>query len=232
MTAVIQLFDPASSSFTYVVYDSASREAAIIDPVLAQVERDAAVLREHRLLLRWSIETHAHADHVTSTGVLAHAFGATSAAPAHCGIPAAQRQIADRDVLAVGAFVLEALHTPGHTAGSTCYLLAGDTPARVFTGDTLLIDGCGRTDFQSGSAAALYDSVRRRLFTLADDTVVYPGHDYAGRACSTIGHEKRHNARLAGRTKAEFIELMSRLELPPPRLIETTLSANRKLGLS
>jgi glyoxylase-like metal-dependent hydrolase (beta-lactamase superfamily II) len=229
--AVIQLFDPASSSFTYVVYDPASREAAIIDPVLAQIERDSATLREHALVLRWSIETHAHADHVTGTGVLAHAFGATSAAPTHCGIPAAQRQIVDRDVLAVGSFVLQALHTPGHTAGSTCYLLAGDTPACVFTGDTLLIDGCGRTDFQSGSAQALFDSVQQRLFTLADDTVVYPGHDYAGRVSSTIGHERQHNARFAGRSRAEFVELMSRLDLPPPRLIDTALPANRKLGL-
>ena len=186
----IQLFDPASSTYTYILFDKLTREAVIIDPVDTQIERDQAVLADYGLTLRWALETHAHADHLTSAGQLVEHDGATSAAPAGCGIATAAVQLQDGDVLAFGHQQLTALHTPGHTAGSMCYLWQG----HVFTGDTLLINACGRTDFQSGSAEALYDSLTRVLFALPPDTTVWPGHDYQGRQYSTIAREKTGNA--------------------------------------
>ena len=137
-------------------------------------------------------------------------------------------QLQDGDLIRFGAGEqILALHTPGHTAGSMSYVWRGN----VFTGDTLLIDGCGRTDFQSGSAEALYGSVQHKLFTLPDDTRVWPGHDYKGQAVSTIGWEKRHNARLAGRSRADFVTLMEGLDLPKPKLIDVAVPANQHLGL-
>jgi sulfur dioxygenase len=231
---LLQLFDDASSTWTYVAYDPASREAVIVDPVLEQQERDVAALAAHGLTLRWAIETHAHADHVTASGVLARRLGAATAAPALCGIAPADRQLQHGDALPFGSQALTALHTPGHTAGSMCYLWPRPRPEpdAVFTGDTLLIGGCGRTDFQSGSAAALYDSITTRLFTLPAQTLVFPGHDYQGRRSSTIGAEQATNPRLAGRTRDEFIALMATLQLAPPRLIDVAVPANRRLGLA
>ena len=229
---LLQLFDAASCSYTYIAWDRASREAVIIDPVLEQVARDSAALAQHGLTLRWAIETHAHADHITGTGELAHRLGARSAAPVHCGIAAAELQVAHGQEIGFGAEVLRALHTPGHTEGSTCYLWQrADGSACVFTGDTLLVNGCGRTDFQGGDAGALYDSITRRLFTLDDATLVLPGHDYHGRTHSSIGAEKGANARVGGRSREAFIALMAGLNLPPPRLIDVAVPANRRLGL-
>lgn len=228
---LLQLFDEASSTYTYIAYDPASRDAVIIDPVREQLARDKAELQAQGLVLRWAIETHAHADHVTASGALAAQLGAGTAAPAQCGIDPALRQLQDGDEIRFGAEVLVALHTPGHTAGSMCYLWRRADAACVFTGDTLLIGGCGRTDFQSGSAAALYDSITGKLFTLGDETIVYPGHDYHGRHSSTIGAEKATNPRLAGRTRDEFIALMASLQLPRPRLIDVAVPANRRLGI-
>src|SRR5512133_3024124 len=185
----IQLFDPASSTYTYVLFDAATREAVIIDPVDDQLARDMAVLADNKLRLVWSIETHAHADHITSAGLLAEHAGARTAAPKGCGIGTAAVQLKDGEVLRFGGEELKALHTPGHTAGSMSYLWRG----HVFTGDALLIQGCGRTDFQSGSAAALYRSITEVLFALPPDTVVWPAHDYQGRSHSTIGAEKATN---------------------------------------
>lgn len=226
-----QLFDEASCSFTYIVWDRAGGDAVIIDPVLEQVERDSAVLAQHGLTLRWAIETHAHADHITGTGELARRHGARTAAPVHCGIAAAELQVAHGQEIRFGGEALRALHTPGHTEGSTCYLWRTGEAACVFTGDTLLVDGCGRTDFQGGDAGALYDSITRHLFTLDEATLVLPGHDYRGRTHSCIGAEKAGNARLAGRSRSDFIALMAGLNLPPPRLIDIAVPANRRLGL-
>lgn len=223
----IQLFDPASSTYTYVLVDEATREALIIDPVDDQLARDLAVLRERNLKLVWTIETHAHADHITSAGLLAEHAGARTAAPEGCGIGTAAVQLKDGDVLDFGNERLKALHTPGHTAGSMSYLWRGN----VFTGDTLLIDGCGRTDFQSGSSAALYRSVTEVLFALPDETLVWPAHDYKGRTHSTIGAERTGNARLAGRTLAEFKAIMDELNLPKPRRIDEAVPANMSSGL-
>ena len=223
----IQLFDPASSTYTYVLVDEATRDALIIDPVDEQLARDLALLREQGLRLVWSIETHAHADHITSAGLLAEHAGARTAAPEGCGIGTAAVQLKDGEVLRFGGEELKALHTPGHTAGSMSYLWRG----HVFTGDALLINGCGRTDFQSGSAAALYRSITEVLFALPDDTVVWPGHDYHGQSHSTIGAEKRGNARVAGKTLAEFKAIMDELHLPKPKRLDEAVPANLSSGL-
>ena len=225
--APLQLFDPASSTYTYVLADPATRQALIIDPVDQQLERDLAVLRERGLTLAWSVETHAHADHITSAGLLAEHAGARTAAPLGCHIGTAGTQLAHGDVLAFGDEQLKALHTPGHTAGSMSYVWR----YHVFTGDTLLIGGCGRTDFQSGSAAALYRSITEVLFALPDETVVWPGHDYHGRSHSTIAAEKTNNPRVAGRTLAEFVAIMNELNLPKPRRIDEAVPANLASGL-
>jgi sulfur dioxygenase len=223
----IQLFDAASGSYTYLLSDPATREAVIIDPVDEQLDRDIAALNQHGLRLVWSVETHAHADHITSAGQLAEHAAARTAAPEGCGIGTASVQLKHGDVLRFGSEQLKALHTPGHTAGSMCYLWRG----HVFTGDTLLINGCGRTDFQSGSAEALYRSLTEILFRLPDETVVWPGHDYQGRSNSTIGAEKAGNARVAGKTLAEFKSIMEELNLPKPRRLDEAVPANRHSGL-
>ena len=225
---LIQLFDVESSTFTYFLVDRATREAMAIDSVDRQVERDLALIKRLDLTLRYALETHAHADHVTGAARLIAATGALAAAPSGCGIAPANVQLQDGDVLLFGvAEQLRALHTPGHTAGSMSYEWRGN----VFSGDALLIDGCGRTDFQGGDAGALYDSIHGRLFTLPDITRVYPGHDYRGNSVSTIGWEKRHNARLTGRSRAEFIELMGNLKLPRPKMLDIFVPANRRLGI-
>jgi len=227
----IQLFDPASSTYTYVLFDEASREALIIDPVDEQLERDLQVLREYGLKLVWAVETHAHADHITSAGRLAEHTGAQTAAPEACGIRTAAVQLADGRALHFGSQTVRALHTPGHTAGSMSYLWQAGGQAHVFTGDTLLINGCGRTDFQSGSAEALYRSLTQVLFALPDNTLVWPGHDYQGRTHSTIGTEKATNARVAGKTLAEFKATMDSLNLPKPRRIDEAVPANLSSGM-
>lgn len=222
----IQLFDPASSTYTYVLFDETTRQALIVDPVDEQLERDLAVLQQHDLKLVWTVETHAHADHITSAGQLAEHAGARTAAPDGCGIATAAVQLKDGDELAFGGEKLKALHTPGHTAGSMCFTWRN----HVFTGDTLLINGCGRTDFQSGSAEALYRSLTRVLFALPETTTVWPGHDYQGRSHSTIGAEKATNARIAGKSLAEFVATMNALNLPRPKRMDEAVPANQTSG--
>lgn len=223
----LQLFDAASSTYTYVLMDQDSRQAVIIDPVDEQIERDLGILREYGLKLVYTIETHAHADHVTSAGLLAEHTGASTAAPAGCGITTAAVQLVDGQTLAFGQHRLLALHTPGHTFGSMCFVWG----AHVFTGDTLLINGCGRTDFQSGDARAMYQSITQKLFTLPDATTVWPGHDYQGRTHSSIGAEKTTNVRLAGKTEDEFVTLMAQLNLPRPRRMDEAVPANLTSGI-
>ncbi len=227
----IQLFDTVSSTYTYVLFDQHSREALIIDPVDEQIERDLAVLREYGLKLVWAVETHAHADHITSAGKLAELAGAKTAAPEGCGIGTASVQLTDGATLNFGDQQLQALHTPGHTAGSMSFVWRSADAVHAFTGDTLLINGCGRTDFQSGSAAGLYKSLTQVLFALPDATVVWPGHDYQGRTHSTIGQEKTSNARVAGKTEAEFVAIMDALQLPKPKRIDEAVPANLQSGL-
>ncbi len=224
--AIIQLFDRPSSTFTYILVDESSREAAIVDAVDSHLERDLAEIESRNLKLKWIIETHAHADHITAAGAIAQRTGARTATPALCGVTPASMQLNDGDKLRLGADFIQAIHTPGHTAGSMCFQWRG----AILTGDTLLIGGCGRTDFQSGSAEAMYESIMNKLFTLPDDTRVLPGHDYRGRTESTIGEEKRLNPRIAGKTKQEFIDIMHALNLPPPKMIDTAVTANQRLG--
>ncbi|MFL6708457.1 MAG: MBL fold metallo-hydrolase [Massilia sp.] len=224
----IQLFDTESSTFTYLLVATDGVSAVIIDPVDRHLERDLAHLQRLSLRLCYVLETHAHADHVTSAGKLRERTGAQAGAPSGCGIAPAELQLVDGDVVRFGADeAIAVLHTPGHTAGSMSYLWRDN----LFSGDTLLINGCGRTDFQSGSAGALFDSVTSKLFTLPPATWVWPGHDYHGQSVSTIGWERAHNARLATRTRAEFEALMAGLDLPRPRLMDVAVPANQNLGL-
>ena len=227
----LQLFDAASSTYTYIVFDVDTRDALLIDPVDEQLTRDLATLRAHGLKLAWTVETHAHADHITSAGMLAEHTGARTAAPAGCGIGPAAVQLQHGDTLRFGNQVLTALHTPGHTAGSMSYVWESEGERHVFTGDTLLINGCGRTDFQSGSAEALYHSLTQVLFALPDDCIVWPGHDYQGRTHSTIGQEKTTNARVAGKSQDEFVAIMNGLNLPQPKRMAEAVPANLVSGL-
>ncbi|MFM2274761.1 MAG: hypothetical protein RL211_633 [Pseudomonadota bacterium] len=235
----VQLFDPTSSTFTYVLFDENSsqspRPAIIIDPVDDQLDRDLEVLRHYGLKLVWALETHAHADHITSAGRLAEHAGAQTAAPDACGITTASKQLKDGDVLSFGNQYITALHTPGHTAGSMSFVWkqgwGSVEQTHVFTGDTLLIGGCGRTDFQSGSASALYSSITNVLFLLPDTTTVWPGHDYKGQTQSTIGAEKVGNARITGRSLEEFVSLMGALNLPKPKRLDEAVPANQRSGL-
>jgi sulfur dioxygenase len=224
----VQLFDAQSSTFTYILSVPGCPDAVIIDPVDQHWERDLLHLQRLNLKLAYVVETHAHADRVTSAGKLREMTGAKAAVPSGCSIPPADMQLNDGDVIRFGAEEeIAVLHTPGHTAGSMSYLWRGN----LFAGDTLLIDGCGRTDFQSGSADALFDSITRRLFTLPDETRVWPAHDYKGQSVSTIGWEKHHNARLANRSRADFVDIMDHLNLPKPKLIDIAVPANQNLGL-
>lgn len=223
----IQSFDTDSSTFTYILATQVGAEAVLIDPVDEHWERDLAHLRRLDLKLAYVLETHAHADHVTSAGKLRELTGAKAAVPSGCGIPPADIQLNDGDVLRFGSEEILVLHTPGHTGGSMSYVWRNN----VFTGDTLLINGCGRTDFQSGSADALFDSVTKKLFSLPDDMLMWPGHDYKGQVVSTIGWEKQHNARLANRSREDFVQLMGELNLPKPKRIDVAVPANQNLGL-
>ena len=228
MSHLMQQFDEVSFTYTYILMDSDTHEAVIIDPVDTKLNGLINFVNEKKLNIRFVLETHAHADHITSAGNLCKMTGAIAATPAHCNITNAEIQLEDHQQLVFGKNqVITAIHTPGHTAGSMSFIWNNN----VFTGDTLLINGCGRTDFQSGSSQELYKSITDKLFTLPDDTIVYPGHDYHGKKQSTIGDEKKHNPRLAGKTMDEFVAIMDNLNLPKPKLIDQAVSANLSLGM-
>ncbi|AGC42117.1 metallo-beta-lactamase family protein [Myxococcus stipitatus DSM 14675] len=221
-----QLFDSESSTYTYLLADERTREALLIDPVIEQVDRDIKLLGELGLTLRFVLETHVHADHVTAAGVLRQRMGAQVVA-SRLGAPCVDRQVSHGDVVEMGSLRLEVLETPGHTDDSVSYRMED----RVFTGDTLLVRSAGRTDFQNGSASALHDSLTRVLFALPAGTLVYPGHDYKGHSVSTIDEEMRHNARVAGRNREDFIQLMNGLQLPPPKKLSVSVPANLACGV-
>ena len=228
MSDLIQQFDEVSFTYTYILIDSDTNEAVIVDPVDTKLNSLINFVNEKKLNIRFVLETHAHADHITSAGNLCKMTGAIAATPAHCNITNAEIQLEDHQQLVFGKNqVITAIHTPGHTAGSMSFIWNNN----VFTGDTLLINGCGRTDFQSGSSQELYKSITEKLFTLPDDTIVYPGHDYHGKKQSTIGEEKKHNPRLAGKTMDEFVAIMDNLNLPKPKLIDQAVPANLSLGM-
>ena len=220
-----QLFEAESCTYTYLFADSLSGDALLIDPVLETAERDEALLKELDLTLRYTLETHCHADHVTGAAKLRERMGSTAVAHPQANIEGA-RTVEAGDVLRVGEMALETLATPGHTDGCVSYR----GPGRVFTGDALLIGGCGRTDFQQGDASKLYDSVTNCLFNLPDETIVYPAHDYKGRFHSTVGEEKRNNARLANTSREAFIQLMAELALPYPKQLDRAVPANQRAG--
>lgn len=222
-----QLFEPQSSTYTYLLADEQTRRAVLIDPVIEEVETYVAVLAELGLSLVHTLETHVHADHVTAGDALRQRLGSTTIVHRASGAVCADRWVVDGDTVAVDDVVLVVRETPGHTDSCVSYV-AGD---RVFTGDALLINGCGRTDFQQGNPERLYDSVNNVLFALPPETLVYPAHDYRGNTVSTIGQERATNARLGGgRTKAEFVEIMHNLQLAHPKQIDRAVPANLACG--
>ncbi|OUS11974.1 MBL fold metallo-hydrolase [Gammaproteobacteria bacterium 53_120_T64] len=223
-----QLFDRDSFTYTYLLVDTATHEGAIIDPVMEQFERDLQYVEELGIELLYVFETHAHADHITSAGMLRQNTGAKIVFSQAAGIEAIDIALQDGDQLTLGNYAIKALATPGHTSGCMSYFVDG----KVFTGDTLLIRGCGRTDFQQGDAKTLYDNVTNKLFTLPDSTIVYPAHDYRGRTSSSIGEEKRWNPRLGGEQSAsDFIETMNNLNLDMPKKINEAVPANVGVGI-
>ena len=223
-----QLFDRNSSTYSYLVWDETTREAAIIDSVREQLARDTRLIRELDLQLKFALETHVHADHITASGLLRERFGCRVGVHNRVGSDCPDIKLNDEDRIPLGEQQLEVLYTPGHTDTDVCYL--GD--GMVFTGDILLIHGSGRTDFQSGDAARSYDSITGRLFTLPEETVVYPAHDYNGFTASTIGEEKRFNPRLGGgKSREAYIELMQGMALDKPGLIDIAVPGNQACGL-
>ena len=223
-----QLYEPLSSTYTYLLGCEQTGQAILIDTVVPTMSRDLAELDRLGLKLAYTVETHLHADHITAALELKQAVGSRIAAPAYDRLPCADVGIEEGVPLQVGSISLQPLHTPGHTAGHFSYLLDD----RVFTGDALLIDGCGRTDFQNGDADALFHSVREKLFSLPDDVLVYPAHDYKDRRVSSIAQEKKRNPRLAEeRTLEEFRQIMAGLDLPYPKFIEFAVQGNRQCGV-
>ena len=222
-----QLQDPATQTYTYLLGNRDRGQAILIDPVLEQVDRDRAVLDELDLGLLLTLETHVHADHVTGAGELRRATGCQVGGPAVAGLDCADVHIREGEPVRLGALRLDPLFTPGHTDVDHSYF-AGE---RVFTGDALFIDGCGRTDFQAGNAGTLYQSVHDKLFTLPDETLVYPGHDYNERRVSSIGQEKARNPRLnLENGQEDFVRIMDNLDLPHPQQIDRAVPANQKCG--
>ncbi|NEQ36517.1 MAG: MBL fold metallo-hydrolase [Okeania sp. SIO3I5] len=222
-----QLFDRESSTYTYLIADLSTKEAVLVDPVLEQVERDFQLIKELGLILRYCLETHIHADHVTGTGKLRELTGCEGILPKNAKVDCADRFIRDGEVLKIGEVDIQAILTLGHTDSHMSYLVNNIS---VLTGDSLLIRGCGRTDFQNGDAGTLYDYITQKLFTLPNATLVYPGHDYKGKTVSTIEEEKQFNPRFAGHNRASFIELMNNLNLPNPKKIAEAVPANQGCG--
>jgi glyoxylase-like metal-dependent hydrolase (beta-lactamase superfamily II)/rhodanese-related sulfurtransferase len=226
-----QLFDPETSTYSYLLADEDTREAVLIDPVREQVERDAELVAELGLRLVAALETHVHADHVTGAGLLRERLGCRIVVGAHTGVLTADRRIADGETVSFGRHALEARETPGHTDGCVSYVCHEEGMA--FTGDALLIRGCGRTDFQQGDAERLYRSVRERILSLPGDTRLYPAHDYRGRTVTTVAEERRWNPRLGdARGRDEFVALMRGLRLPYPRRIDEAVPANMASGVT
>jgi len=222
-----QLFEKETFTYTYLLADSSTKEAVLIDPVLETVDRDFKLISELDLNLKYVLETHVHADHITGSGELRKITGAKIGLSGIYQSDCSDMALSDGDEIKFGEFLIQAIATPGHTAGCMCYKLDN----MIFTGDALLIRGCGRTDFQGGSSDKLFQSVREKLFSFEDDYFIYPAHDYKGFTHSTIEMEKRFNPRLNLEvTKNQFVQIMSELKLDLPKKIHEAVPANMKCG--
>ncbi len=222
-----QLFDSVSGTYSYLLASRAGGEALILDPVLEKADRYCQLLRELDLRLVKAVDTHLHADHVTGLGELRDRTQCITIMGEQSKADVVSMRVSDGDKVTIEGLNLDVMYTPGHTDDSYSYLM-GD---RVFTGDTLLIRGTGRTDFQNGSSRAQYESIFNRLLKLPEETLVYPAHDYKGDTVSTIGEEKRYNPRLQVRNVDEYIELMANLKLPNPKMMDVAVPANMHVGL-
>jgi sulfur dioxygenase len=224
-----QLFETDTSTYSYFLGCERSRKAVLIDSVVSEIDHYIELLQSLNLKLIYTLETHVHADHITGAGLLREKLGSKSVVHRDAGAMCADLLVTDGVLLQVGDMELQVRHTPGHTNGCVSYVMAD----RVFTGDALLINGCGRTDFQQGSAEQLYDSITGKLFSLPPDTLVYPGHDYQGNTVSTIKQELAKNSRLGGgRSREDFISIMHCLNLAYPKYIDQALPANHSCGLT
>src|SRR5689334_267748 len=222
-----QLFDSVSGTYSYLLASRAGGEALILDPVLEKADRYCQLLRELDLKLVKAVDTHLHADHVTGLGELRDRTQCITIMGDQSKADVVSMRVTDGDKITIEGLALDVMYTPGHTDDSYSYLM-GD---RVFTGDTLLIRGTGRTDFQNGSSRAQYESIFNRLLKLPEETLVFPAHDYKGDTVSTIGEEKRHNPRLQVKSVDEYIELMANLKLPNPKMMDVAVPANMHVGL-
>jgi sulfur dioxygenase len=225
-----QLFEPDSSTYTYVLASGRGREALIIDPVKEKLEDYLRLIAELDLKLVRAIDTHTHADHITALGDLRDRTGCITIMGEFTKAACVSQSIREGETLDVDGVKLQALYTPGHTDESFSFVLNPTRPQAVFTGDVLLIRGSGRTDFQGGDPRKSWDSITGKLFKLPDEVTLYPGHDYKGWTSSSIGEEKRHNPRLAGKTQAEYVAIMTGLKLPNPKLMDVAVPANLACG--
>lgn len=224
-----QLFDSKSSTYTYLLADEATREAVIIDPVIEKVNRDLALISELDLSLIYAIDTHCHADHVTGAWLLKQRVGCKILCSGEIGAENVDVCLNHQDEIQFGQSKLQVRATPGHTDG--CLTFVNEAHKMAFTGDALLIRGCGRCDFQQGDAAVLYDSIKEQILSLPEDYKLYPGHDYSGRCETSVAEEKAHNARLGGRAnKSDFVSYMEHMTLPHPKYIDIALPANLQAG--
>ncbi len=222
-----QLFESESSTYTYLLADAKTREAVLIDPVFEMVDRDLRLIDELGLKMKYVLDTHVHADHITGAGEIRKITKAQSGVSAEAHVGCVDISITDGQILKFGEFEIQARATPGHTDSCMTYLCNG----MAFTGDALMIKGCGRTDFQNGSSHKLYQSVTKKLFSLPGKTIVYPAHDYKGHTKSTIEMEKKWNPRLgSNRTESEFVKIMSELKLALPKKIHEAVPANLACG--
>lgn len=223
--------EPDSCTFTYLLSCPDTGETVLIDPVLDTVDRDLRLLQELGLKLTYTLDTHIHADHLTGARRLKELAGSRIVYPAIDDLPCADIGVSEGRAFRVGNIEIHPLFTPGHTDHHHAYLIDDGTHRLLFTGDALLIDACGRTDFQSGDAATLYRSIHTKFFSLPDETLVYPCHDYDGRRISTIGQEKARNPRLGnGKTLEEFVAIMNGMDLPYPRKIDFAVPGNQRCG--
>lgn len=225
-----QLFDHKSSTYTYLLADEETRKAVIIDPVIDAVDNYLMLLAQLNLTLKFALDTHTHADHITALGKLRELTGCTTLIGAEANSDCVSTSLHNGDKIQCGALTIIALHTPGHTDDSYSFVVENQNKTYLFSGDTLLIRGTGRTDFQNGSAEAQYQSLFNKLLTLPEDTLVYPAHDYKGWMVSSIGEEKAHNPRLQVGNMAEYVAIMNNLNLPNPAMMDVAVPANRACG--